>query len=335
MSKVIIIAEVGVNHNGCYETAKKLIDISKDCGADIVKFQSYDVNSLIVKDSDKANYQKLNTKENETSYEMLKKLSLTNKEHLKLKQYSDSIGIEYLSSAFDIKSIKFISSLNLKRLKIPSGELNNLSYLREVAKLNLPIILSTGMCTLIEIIDAIQILEINGISKKRIIVLHCNTEYPTEFIDVNLKAMNTISKELSVDVGYSDHTKGIEVPIAAVALGAKVIEKHITLNKNSNGPDHKASTEPNEFKEMVSKIRNIELALSGDAIKKPSRSEQKNIYFARKSIVAITQIKKGEIFNELNIGVKRPGNGLSPMEWDNIIGRISKRSFNKDDLITI
>ncbi|EDM23164.1 N-acetylneuraminate synthase [Caminibacter mediatlanticus] len=330
--KTFIIAEAGVNHNGSIELAKKLIDVASEAGADAIKFQTFKAKNLVSKIAKKAKYQVENTGSDESQYEMLKKLELGFDEFKELKTYCDKKGIMFLSTPFDDESIEFLDNLGLKIFKIPSGEITNLPYLRKIGKLRKKVILSTGMADLGEIEDALDVLISVGIKKKNITVLHANTEYPTPIEDVNLKAMKTIECAFGVDVGYSDHTLGIEVPIAAVAMGAKVIEKHFTLSRDLEGPDHKASLEPDELKEMIKSIRNIEKAL-GNGIKKPSKSEIKNIKIARKSIVAKRDIKKGEVFSEENLTVKRPGNGISPMRWDEIIGQIALKDYNKDDLI--
>ena len=330
--KTLIIAEAGVNHNGSIELAKKLIDVASEAGADAIKFQTFKAKNLVSKIAKKAKYQVENTGSDESQYEMLKKLELGFDEFKELKTYCDKKGIMFLSTPFDDESIEFLDNLGLKIFKIPSGEITNLPYLRKIGKLRKKVILSTGMADLGEIEDALDVLISVGIKKKNITVLHANTEYPTPIEDVNLKAMKTIECAFGVDVGYSDHTLGIEVPIAAVAMGAKVIEKHFTLSRDLEGPDHKASLEPDELKEMIKSIRNIEKAL-GNGIKKPSKSEIKNIKIARKSIVAKRDIKKGEVFSEENLTVKRPGNGISPMRWDEIIGQIALKDYNKDDLI--
>lgn len=330
--KVYIIAEVGVNHNGNIDIAKKMVDEAVQCGVDCIKFQTFIAEQLVSKNTEKAEYQKKQTKFNESQYEMLKRLELSFEDFKTLKEYCDLKKIDFMSTAFDFESIEFLESLNIHIWKIPSGEITNLPYLIKVAKLNKPVILSTGMSTMEEIKNAFNILKKNGIGE--VTILHCTTEYPTPFKDVNLKSMVTIKDQLNVKVGYSDHTKGIEVPIAAVALGASIIEKHFTLDRNMEGPDHKASLEPDELKMMVDSIRNIEKSL-GDGIKRVAESEKKNIEIARKSIVAKKIIKSGDIFTEENITVKRPGNGLSPMKWFDIIGKVAKRDFDEDELIEI
>lgn len=331
MNKTLIIAEAGVNHNGDLNLAKKLVDVAADAGADYVKFQTFKAEHLVQKQAKRAAYQIENTQNNDTQYEMLKKLELTYENHDVLIEYCTSKNIKFLSTAFDFESIEFLKN-KLDFYKIPSGELTNLPYLEKVAKLNLPIIMSTGMANMQEVKDANAVLLNNDVLQKNITILHCNTEYPTPMEDVNLAAMLSIEKEIGVKVGYSDHTLGVEIPIAAVALGATVIEKHFTLDRNMEGPDHRASLEPNELKAMISAIRNIELAM-GDGIKKPSKSEGKNINIARKSIVATKTIKKGDIFTKDNITVKRPGTGISPMKWYEIIGNVATKDFNEDELI--
>ena len=332
-NRTLIIAEAGVNHNGCLILAKRLIKEAKNVGADIVKFQTFKAKNTVIQSAKKANYQIKNNKK-ESQYSMLKKLELSFKDFKKLFDYSKKIKIEFLSTAFDIDSLIFLKKIGQKKFKIPSGEINNLPYLRKVGSFNKEIILSTGMSSLKEIKVAINILNENGTKKNKITVLQCNTEYPTPFKDVNLNSMQTIKKELNVNIGYSDHTKGYEVPIAAVAMGAKIIEKHFTLNTNLIGPDHKISLNPREFKQMVSSIRNIENSL-GNIQKKLTKSEKKNIKIIRRSIVASKNIKKGEIFSSLNLTLKRPGTGITPMKWDKIIGKKAKRNFKKDSLISI
>ncbi|MCF2700354.1 N-acetylneuraminate synthase [Fusobacterium mortiferum] len=332
MNRVYIIAEAGVNHNGKIELAKKLVDKAVEAKVDAIKFQTFISKNLVSKVAKKAEYQIENTKNSsETQLEMVKKLELSFNEFIELKEYCDKKEIEFLSTAFDFESIEFLKRLGMKTWKIPSGEITNLPYLRKISEVADRIIMSTGMSNLEEIEQALKILNKD---KDKIIILHCNTEYPTPIEDVNLKAMNLIKEKFEVEVGYSDHTLGIEVPIAAVALGAKVIEKHFTLDKTMEGPDHKASLEPDELKKMVECIRNIELAL-GEEKKEASPSEEKNKEIARKSIVAKCDIKKGEIFSEDNLTVKRPGNGISPMEWDNVIGKIAHRDFLEDELIEL
>lgn len=333
--KVLIIAEAGVNHNGSLEIAKRLIDEASSAGVDIIKFQTFKAEKLVSKAAKQAEYQKKNIgKGEETQYAMLKKLELSNEQHEELIAYCKSKNIRFFSTAFDMDSIDYLHSLDVGLWKIPSGEITNYPYLKKIASYKEPVILSTGMCELTDIENAINVLVGNGVSKEIITVLHCNTEYPTPMKDVNLKAMLEIKEKFGVEIGYSDHTEGIEVPIAAVALGATVIEKHFTLDKNMEGPDHKASLEPNELKAMVRSIRNIEQAL-GTGHKTVSESERKNIEIARKSIVAAKDIKESEIFTEDNITVKRPGNGISPMEWENVIGKTAKRDFQEEELIEL
>jgi len=332
MKKVFIIAEAGVNHNGSIELAKKLVDSAVEANADAVKFQTFKAEKLVSKYTEKAEYQKQTTDSEETQYEMIKKLELDLSAHNELISYCNKKNIVFLSTPFDLDSIDLLSELNLEIFKIPSGEITNLPYLRKIGRLNKKIILSTGMSDIGEIEDALDLLLDEGTKKENITVLHANTEYPTPMGDVNLKAMLTIGSTFDVEYGYSDHTLGIEVPIAAVALGARVIEKHFTLDRAMNGPDHKASLEPYELKQMVKSIRNIEKAL-GHSIKKSTLSEEKNKSIARKSIVASRSIKKNEVFSEKNITIKRPGDGISPMRWDEIIGTISLKSYYEDELI--
>ena len=332
MNKVFIIAEAGVNHDGSVEVAKKLVDVAVEAGADAVKFQTFKAEKLVSKNTQKAEYQKQTTDKNESQFEMIKKLELDIEAHEKLIAYCKIKNIMFLSTPFDHDSIKLLNDLGLEIFKIPSGEITNLPYLRHIGSLNKKVILSTGMANLGEIESALDILSLAGTKKDNITVLHANTEYPTPIEDVNLKAMVTIGNAFGVKFGYSDHTLGIEVPVAAVALGAHVIEKHFTLDKNMEGPDHKASLEPDELKAMICAIRNIAKAL-GNGIKKPSKSELKNMEVARKSIVASRDIKMGEIFNEGNLAVKRPGNGISPMRWDEIIGMVAKKDYKEDELI--
>ncbi|MBC3805674.1 N-acetylneuraminate synthase [Acetobacterium fimetarium] len=329
---VFIIAEAGDNHNGRLVLALKLVDVAVESGADCVKFQTFITEEVISKKAEKADYQKESTGENESQFEMVKKLELSFKEFSEINEYCKEKGIVFLSTAFDLKSIDFLNTLDMPFWKIPSGEITNLPYLIKIAQTNKEVVLSTGMATLDEIREATDVLKANGAGK--ITLLHCNTEYPTPMEDVNLKAMDSIKKLFKVDVGYSDHTLGIEVPIAAVALGAKIIEKHFTLDRTMEGPDHQASLEPNELNMMVKSIRNIEKAL-GNGVKIPSKSEIKNINIARKSIVARRKIFKGEVFTEENLAAKRPGNGISPMKWFEVLGQKAKRDFDEDDLVEI
>jgi N,N'-diacetyllegionaminate synthase len=329
---VFIIAEAGVNHNGSVDLAKQLIDIAANSGADAVKFQTFKAENLVAKNTQKAEYQKQTTDASESQFDMIKKLQLDVETHKELIAYCQDKNIMFLSTPFDHDSIELLSNLGLKIFKIPSGEITNLPYLRHIGSLGKQIVLSTGMSNLEEVEDALNILINAGTSKDNITVLHANTMYPTPMEDVNLNAMLTIQKELGVSVGYSDHTLGIEVDIAAVAIGASVIEKHFTLDKTMDGPDHKASLEPKELKAMVSAIRNIEKALGGDE-KKPSPSESVNIEVVRKSIVANQNIKKGDFLTNENITVKRPGSGISPMQWDEVIGTPASKDYNADELI--
>ena len=332
MNKVFIIAEAGVNHNGSVDLAKKLIDAAAISGADAVKFQTFKAENLVLKNTQKANYQKQNTDASESQFDMIKKLELDVERHKELIAYCCEKDIMFLSTPFDIKSIDLLSDLGLQIFKIASGEITNLPYLRHIGSLKKQVILSTGMSNLKEIGYALNVLTNSGTSKEKITVLHANTMYPTPMEDVNLNAMLTIHKNFDVAIGYSDHTLGIEVDIAAVAIGAKVIEKHFTLDKTMDGPDHKASLEPEELKEMVGAIRNIEKAL-GSSEKKPSPSETVNIEVVRKSIVASQLIKKGDKLSNKNITTKRPGTGISPMRWDEIIGTPAKKDYLLDELI--
>jgi N,N'-diacetyllegionaminate synthase len=329
---VFIIAEAGVNHNGKIDLAYKLIDVACASGADAVKFQTFKTENLVSKNAPKAPYQKNITSQLESQFSMLKKLELDFSVHKKLINYCKKKGIVFLSTPFDHESIDLLNELNIKIFKIPSGEITNLTYLRHIGSLGKEVILSTGMSNLKEIEDALKILIDSGTSKGNITVLHANTMYPTPMEDVNLRAMQTIRDKFGVSVGYSDHTLGIEVDIAAVTMGATVIEKHFTLDKTMDGPDHKSSINPEELTMMVNSIRNIEKAL-GSSIKKPSKSEEPNIASVRKSIVASRSIKKGEIFTEQNITIKRPGTGISPMEWDSMIDKVAKHDYEKDDLL--
>ena len=332
LNKVFIIAEAGVNHNGSIELAKKMVDAAKESCVDAVKFQTFKAERVVSKKAEKAQYQKDATNESESQFEMLRKLELDVKAHKELIAYCEKKSIMFLSTPFDHDSIDLLHDLGLEIFKIPSGEITNLPYLRHIGSLGKKVILSTGMSNLKEVGDALNILINAGTSKDNITVLHANTMYPTPIEDVNLNAMSTIQKAFGVSIGYSDHTLGIEVDIAAVAMGASVIEKHFTLNKKMDGPDHKASLEPNELKSMVLAIRNIEKAL-GSFEKKPSPSESINIDIARKSIVSKQDIKKGEALSEENITTKRPGNGISPMEWDSVIGKNANKDYQMDDLI--
>lgn len=334
---VLIIAEAGVNHNGSIDVAKQLIDKAAEAGADIIKFQTFKSEKLVSKSARQAEYQKRNigSKADDSQLNMLKKLELSQEDHEELMQYCQQKGIKFFSTAFDMESIDYLHFLHMGLWKIPSGEITNFPYIRKIAQYGEPVILSTGMCEMDDICAAMNVLIKFGVKREQITILHCNTEYPTPFEDVNLKAMIALKDEFKVEVGYSDHTKGIEVPIAAVALGATVIEKHFTLDRNMEGPDHKASLEPDELKAMVSAIRNIEKAVGGDGTKHVSESERKNIAIARKSIVAACDIKAGEIFTEQNLTVKRPGNGISPMRWEEVLGQTASRDFSEEELIEI
>lgn len=335
MKHTIIIAEAGVNHNGSMSMAKQLIDAAKDCGVDYVKFQTTkSPESITSKFAQMAEYQKKNLHQDESQLEMLRKILLKMEDFGELKDYCKEQGVSFMSTPFDLDSIDYLAGLNMDYWKIPSGEITNLPYLRKIARLSTPVIMSTGMCTLGDIEGAMNVLTNNGLSTEHISLLHCNTEYPTPFEDVNLKAMLTLKECFGVRVGYSDHTKGIEVPIAAVAMGAEIIEKHFTLDRTLPGPDHVASLEPQELKAMVNAIRNIEKAI-GSGMKQVSPSEQKNIAIARKSIIAACDIHKGEVFTEDNLTVKRPGSGISPMQWDEVVGQIAKRDFVEDELIEL
>lgn len=332
--KTIIIAEAGVNHNGNFDLAVDLIKAAKAAGADYVKFQTFVPELIVSSFAPKAEYQKETTGKDESQLNMLRSLALPMGDFARLKNICKEVGIGFMSTPFDFKSIEVLNELQMDYIKIPSGEITNLPYLRKIAKMNAPVIMSTGMSNMEEIDCAVHILEKEGISHKNIIILHCNTQYPTPFEDVNLNAMHSIAKRFGVTVGYSDHTKGIEVPIAAVAMGAKFIEKHFTLNRNMEGPDHRASLEPQELKAMVDAIRNVEKAI-GSADKHATPSECSNKIVARKSIVAACPIKKGQILTEENITVKRPGNGISPMQWDSVIGTKAVRDFEYDELIEL
>lgn len=332
MSKVFIIAEAGVNHNGEWEIARKLVDVAVKAGADAVKFQTFKAERLVCKNAEKANYQKATTDQAESHFDMLKKLEMSEEMHNELIDYCRERGILFLSTPFDIGSVEYLTGLGIDIIKIPSGEITNYPYLRKIAQTAKRVILSTGMSNLEEVRDAVEVLR--GYVNKEIAVLHCNTEYPTPFTDVNLKAMLTIQDELGVTVGYSDHTPGIEIPIAAVAMGAQIIEKHFTLDRTMDGPDHKASLEPQELRAMVRAIRNVEMAL-GNGVKVPSKSEEMNIGVVRKSIVAKREIKRGEVFTEDNLVTKRPGTGISPMKWNELIGTIANKDYKEDELIEL
>lgn len=332
---VLIIAEAGVNHNGSMEIAKQLVDVAVEAGVDIIKFQTFKAERLVSKTAKQAEYQKQNIGDgNDSQYEMLKKLELSEENHEELIAYCKEKGIRFWSTAFDFESMDYLHSLGLGLWKIPSGEITNYPFIRKIASYGEDVIMSTGMCETKDIQNAVNVLLRYGVRKEQITLLHCNTQYPTPYQDVNLNAMTSIKDEFDIQIGYSDHTSGIEVPIAAVALGAKVIEKHFTIDRNLPGPDHKASLEPHELKAMVSAIRHIEQAL-GDGIKRVSDSEKANISVARKSIVAACPIKKGEQLTEENLTVKRPGIGLSPMLWDKVIGTIAIKDYEEEDLILL
>jgi N,N'-diacetyllegionaminate synthase len=333
-NRTYIIAEAGVNHNGSIKTAKKLIDIAADAGADAVKFQSFKTDNLVCESAPKAHYQKIENSE-ESQYQMLKKLELSKEAHFELIQYCSN-RIQFLSSPFDRESLAFLKQFNLPFTKIPSGEITNLPLLIQIARIMKPVILSTGMATIDEIGNALDVLNKNGLDSNQIVILHCITDYPARYQDVNLRAMLTIAKHFPdiAAFGYSDHTMGIEIPIAAVSLGAKVIEKHFTISNQMSGPDHKASLNPDELKAMVKAIRNVETAF-GDGVKRPAASEILNKEIVRKSIVASKNILKDDIFCNQNITVKRPGNGLSPMLWEDLIGKKATKSFKKNELISL
>lgn len=334
MSRVLIIAEAGVNHNGSIEIAKQLVDKAVEAGVDVIKFQTFKAEKLVSKSTKQAEYQKKNIGNgtDDSQYNMLKRLELSDADHQTLIDYCQQKGIQFFSTAFDLESIDYLHSLKLGLWKIPSGEITNYPYIKKIAQYGEPVILSTGMCEMDDVRAAMNVLLNYGVQKDQITILHCNTEYPTPFEDANLLAMQELRDEFQTKVGYSDHTKGIEVPIAAVALGASVIEKHFTLDRNMEGPDHKASLEPNELKAMVSAIRNIEKAL-GSSQKTVSDSERKNIAIARKSIVAACPIKKGELLTENNLTVKRPGTGISPMRWEEVIGTKAIKDFEEEEMI--
>lgn len=331
MNRTLVIAEAGVNHNGSYEIACQLVDAAKDAGADYIKFQTFHSENLVSKNAKKADYQVETTVE-DTQLNMLKKLELSEQEFICLKDYCRKKEIRFLSTPFDFDSIRFLDQLDIPFWKIPSGDVTNYPYLVALAKTGKPIVMSTGMCDLSDISNAIRVLKENGAGD--ISLLHCNTEYPTPYEDVNLRAVLTMKNEFGCEVGYSDHTKGIEIPIAAVVMGASIIEKHFTLDRNMEGPDHKASLEPDELKQMITSIRNIEKAM-GSGEKAPTKSETKNISVARKSIIASRNIQQGEVFTESNITTKRPGSGISPMRWNEVLGQTAKRDFREDELIEI
>jgi len=332
LSKVLIIAEAGVNHNGDMELAKKLVDAAADAGADYVKFQTYKTDALLLETAEKAGYQKKIMGESENQYEMLKKLELCENNHVVLIEHCESRNVKFLSSPFDLDSIDLIAKLNLDFIKVPSGEITNFPYIRKVGGAGKKILLSTGMSNLGEIEAALNLMVDSGADMDQISVMHCNTEYPTPPKDANLRAISTIQNAFNVKVGYSDHTLGVEAAIAAVSMGATVIEKHITLDKNMSGPDHMASMDPEDFKQFVQCIHNVE-AMLGGGLKRPSQSEKKNITIARKSIVASKAISKGEPFGEGNLTTKRPGDGVSPMRWNDVVGKVAHREYSADEKI--
>ncbi len=332
--RTLIIAEAGVNHNGDIVLAKQLIDAAADAGADVVKFQTFKADRQVTHDAKKADYQNQTTDRAESQHEMLRRLELSTEMHNELIAHCAMRNIVFLSTGFDIESVDLLRSLGQDSFKIPSGEITNLPYLRYIGQLGKSVILSTGMATMGDIESAIGVLEQAGTERANITVLHCTTEYPTPMAEVNLRAMQSIHNAFGVAVGYSDHTSGIEVAIAAVALGATVIEKHFTLDRSLPGPDHKASLEPSELKAMVAAIRNIEVAM-GDGIKRLTPSEFRNKPIVRKSLVASQKIKAGDIFSAQNITAKRPGTGVSPMRWDEVVGRIASRNYSIDELIEL
>jgi len=333
--KTLVIAEAGVNHNGDVGLAKELIAAAAESGADIIKFQTFNASELVSKSAPKANYQLETTDPKESQYDMVRKLELSERDHIELIEYASEKQIEFFSTAFDFKSISLLERLGcLKRVKVPSGEITNLPLLEHLTRRGVPVLLSTGMATLGEVEEAINLIESSGTKRENITVLHCTTEYPTDVRDVNLRAMVNLGRALGVKYGYSDHTCGIETPLAAVALGASVIEKHFTISRSLPGPDHLASLEPVELTAMVKGIRNIELAL-GDGIKRPTASELKNRAVARKSIVASRHIKAGEQFTTDNLTTKRPGTGVTPMKWHRVLGQIATRDFAADELIEL
>jgi N,N'-diacetyllegionaminate synthase len=334
MKRILVIAEAGVNHNGSLETAKRLVEVAANAGADFVKFQTFNADDIVTKTADKAEYQKIATGNDVSQYEMLKSLELTSDMHEQLLEHCDNFSIGFLSTGFDQSSVAYLVSLGQQLVKVPSGEITNLPYLKFVGSLGLPVILSTGMSSLEEVGDALNVLKNAGTDNDRVTVLHCTSEYPAPFENVNLNAMQTISKEFGVSVGYSDHTTGIEISIAAAALGATVIEKHFTLDRALPGPDHKASLEPDELVALVKSIRNIEIAL-GDGSKVPSNGENKNKLIARKSIVARQDIHSGDSFTLDNLTTKRPGTGVSPMKWHEILGKTATRDYLQDEIIEL
>ena len=332
MSHVYIIAEAGVNHNGDLKIAKEMVGVAKNAGVDAIKFQTFVTENLVTRNAQTAEYQKHNTGKQETQFEMLKRLELSYDDYKELKELCCEKGIEFLSTPFDVESIKMLERLNIDKFKIPSGEITNYPYLVQIAQTGKPVIMSSGMCTWSEIADAVQVLRDHGTTD--LSLLHCTTEYPAPYNEVNLKVINAMQDKFGVKVGYSDHTQGIEVAVAAVAMGAEIIEKHFTLSREMEGPAHKASLEPQELNSMVQAIRNVEMAI-GSSEKRPSTSEIQNMKVARKSIVAKRNIKIGEMFSEENLTTKRPGTGLSPMLWNSVIGQVAVRNFEKDECIEL
>jgi len=335
MNRVTIIAEAGVNHNGNLDLARRLVDAAADAGADYVKFQTFKAEKIAVRKAEKAAYQKQSTSSGEDQLQMLKKLELKYEDHRSLISYCDHRSIRFLSTPFDLESISFLKELGITLGKIPSGEITNLPYLEKMSGSFKELVMSTGMSSLDEIRAAVDVISSTGFSKDKLTILHCNSEYPTPYEDVNLRAMQSIASSFNVRVAFSDHTLGIEIPLAAVALGASVIEKHFTLDKNMEGPDHRISLEPGELKTMVAAIRHVESAMLGSGVKQASISEQKNIAVVRKSIVASTTIKKGEILSDSNLTVKRPGTGINPMLWYKVCGTKAIKDFDEDELIVI
>lgn len=334
INHTVIIAEAGVNHNGSMELARRMVLAAADAGVDYLKFQTFRTENIVCPDAAQAQYQQRNTGVSESQFAMLKRLELSYADFLTIRSWCDDAGIRFLSTPFDLESIDFLAGLGMDFMKIPSGEITNLPYLRRIAALRVPVVMSTGMCTMKEIDDALGVLYAGGLTPEKVTLLHCNTEYPTPYPDVNLRAMLTLRLRFATRVGYSDHTPGIEVPVAAVALGASVIEKHFTLDKSLPGPDHAASLDPSELKAMVSAARHIEQAL-GSPDKFVTDSESKNMAVARKSIVAAADIRAGELFSADNLAVRRPGTGISPMRWDSVIGRPAPRDFKKNELIEL
>lgn len=332
MSHIYIIAEAGVNHNGDLKIAKEMVLAAKRAGADAIKFQTFVTENLVTRNAQMADYQKQNTGQQETQFEMLKRLELSYDDYKELKELCSETGIEFLSTPFEIESIKMLEKLDVDKFKVPSGEVTNYPYLVQIAQTGKPVIMSSGMCTWNEIADAVQVLRDHGTTE--LSLLHCTTEYPAPYNEVNLKVISAMKEKFGVKVGYSDHTQGIEIAIAAVAMGAEIIEKHFTLSRNMEGPDHKASLEPAELESMVQAIRNVEKAM-GNSEKIPSQSEIQNMKVVRKSIVAKREIKAGEMFSEENLTTKRPGTGISPMMWEFVIGQTAVRDFEKDECIEL